>query len=152
LWVRVVWGLREALIQAFPAPDLRREAAFSFANLCASAGGSQEVLMKAALPECWGPQWWQGAQRGRGPQWSSENRRFSELTGFALSKSKLAIPSASSRIVSLDFALLIVCVDIIPCPQADTVPPADGHSAGIIPVGIIAYSWKILGVKLLVFI
>ncbi len=37
--------LRETLIKAFPAPDLRREAAHSFANPCASAGGSKEVLI-----------------------------------------------------------------------------------------------------------
>lgn len=36
---------RETLIKAFPAPDLRREAAHSFANPCASAGGSKEVLI-----------------------------------------------------------------------------------------------------------
>ncbi len=38
-------GYRETLIKAFPAPDLRCEAAFSFANPCASAGGSKEVLI-----------------------------------------------------------------------------------------------------------
>jgi hypothetical protein len=38
-------SFRETLIKAFPAPDLRREAAHSFANPCASAGGSKEVLI-----------------------------------------------------------------------------------------------------------
>ncbi len=33
---------RETLMKAFPVPDLRCEAAFSFANPCASAGGSEE--------------------------------------------------------------------------------------------------------------
>jgi len=42
--------LRETLMKAFPAPDLRREAADSSANLCASAGGSKEVLIESALP------------------------------------------------------------------------------------------------------
>ena len=41
----VVCRSRETLIKAFPAPDLRREAAHSFANPCASAGGSKEVLI-----------------------------------------------------------------------------------------------------------
>jgi hypothetical protein len=33
------------LIKAFPAPNLRCEAAFSTANSCASAGGSKEILI-----------------------------------------------------------------------------------------------------------
>ncbi|MDE7297555.1 MAG: hypothetical protein K2N94_01845 [Lachnospiraceae bacterium] len=41
---------KETLFKAFPAPDLRREAAYSLANPCASAGGSGEVLIKSALP------------------------------------------------------------------------------------------------------
>jgi len=36
--------VRETLIKAFPAPDLRCEAAISLANPCASAGGSKETL------------------------------------------------------------------------------------------------------------
>lgn len=35
----------ETLIKAFPAPDFRRKAAYFFANLCASAAGSKEVLI-----------------------------------------------------------------------------------------------------------
>jgi len=42
--------LGETLMKAFPAPDLRGEAADSFANLCASATGSKEVLLSSALP------------------------------------------------------------------------------------------------------
>jgi len=42
--------LRETLIKVFPAPDLRREAAYSSANLCASATDSKEVLISSALP------------------------------------------------------------------------------------------------------
>ena len=37
--------IKETLIKAFPAPDLRREAAHSFANPCASAGGSKEAMI-----------------------------------------------------------------------------------------------------------
>jgi len=40
----------ETLMKAFPAPDLRREAAYSSANLCASGKGSKEVLLSSALP------------------------------------------------------------------------------------------------------
>jgi len=36
---------KEAVMKAFSAPDLRREAADSSANLCVSAGGSKEVLI-----------------------------------------------------------------------------------------------------------
>ena len=36
---------RETLIKAFPAPDLRREAANSTVNPCASAGGAMEILI-----------------------------------------------------------------------------------------------------------
>ncbi len=41
-WMRLV---RETLIKAFPAPDLRCEATVSLANPCASAGGSEETLI-----------------------------------------------------------------------------------------------------------
>jgi len=43
-------AVRETQMKAFPAQDLRREAAYSSANLCASVGGSKEVLIKSALP------------------------------------------------------------------------------------------------------
>ena len=36
---------KETLIKAFPAPDLRRKAANSIANPCASAGGFKEILI-----------------------------------------------------------------------------------------------------------
>lgn len=37
-------------MKAFPAPDLRREAAYTIANPCASAGGCKEVMIEASLP------------------------------------------------------------------------------------------------------
>ena len=37
--------VRETLIKAFPAPDLRCKAAFTPANPCASAGGSEEAMI-----------------------------------------------------------------------------------------------------------
>ena len=36
---------RETLIKAFPAPDSRREAAYSSANPCAFAKGSEEAMI-----------------------------------------------------------------------------------------------------------
>ncbi len=42
--------LRETLIKAFPVPDLRCEAAPSYANPCISAGGAKETLNKAVFP------------------------------------------------------------------------------------------------------
>ncbi|WP_256379635.1 hypothetical protein [Eubacterium sp. 14-2] len=36
-------------MKAFPAPDLRCDAAGSAANLCASAEASEEMLIKSAL-------------------------------------------------------------------------------------------------------
>ena len=37
--------VKETLIKAFPAPDLRRKAADSTVNPCASAGGAKEILI-----------------------------------------------------------------------------------------------------------
>ena len=37
--------IRETLIKAFPAPDLRRKAANSAVNPCASARGAKEILI-----------------------------------------------------------------------------------------------------------
>ncbi len=42
--------IRETLLKAFPAPDLRCEAAGSTANPCASAGGSEEAVVESAPP------------------------------------------------------------------------------------------------------
>ena len=41
----VKFSIKETLIKAFPAPDLRRKAAYSLANPCASAGGSKEAMI-----------------------------------------------------------------------------------------------------------
>ena len=40
----------KTLIKAFSAPDLRRKAAFSVANPCASCEAAKEVLILSALP------------------------------------------------------------------------------------------------------
>jgi hypothetical protein len=40
-----IFLIKETLIPAFPAPNLRSEAAFSTANSCASSGGAKEILI-----------------------------------------------------------------------------------------------------------